>query len=298
MKLNKIFFLAGIVAAGVFASCSDDDYKAAAPVKGNQLQAVTFGDNNIQEAEVDPSENSYTVTIYRDSEKSEEAASVPLKVITNEGGVFTVPATAEFEAGSAEAEVVITFDEAEVGDAYELEFAIDDAFVNPYTSKNSFALTLTKVKWNSLGTGLWFDGWFGDLFEVEIFQRDDKPLEYRFTNPLDDDYVSEFIPYGYEPGTYTNYISLTTTKTDGVKWDHFLFNTIYTGYGEMWAVYDADNAANNFVVRNENGGIQYFQVNPNYYLPDIDYDFGNNDICYLIFPGQDLPEALQEGDEE
>lgn len=301
MKLNQIFLLAGIVAAGTLASCSSDDYEAGAPATGNQLQAVTFGEDNIVSVEVAPTDpTTYTFSVYRDESMSAEAASVPLKVITNTSDIFEVPATVNFAAGSDEAEVTVTYPKAEIGVTYNLEVEIDEAYVNPYKSSPMYALELSRVQWNSIGTGYWWDGWYEDIFEVEIQQRDDQPLMYRCTNPLVDDYVSIYAEYGYpyETGTYTKYLVFTTTKTGGVTWDdYFLFNTVYTGYGEIYALYVEDYADDSFVQENEEGGIQYLQISPDYYMPAIDYEFGEYS-CYLIFPGQEFPESVQEALEE
>lgn len=303
MKLNRIFLYGSIVLAGMLASCSSDDYEKGEVAAGNQLYAVTFGEDNIVSMELDPAEpTSYSITVYRDEAKSTDALSVPLKVLTNEEDIFTVPASVNFAAGSSEAEVEVTFNKAEVGVSYALEVALDESYVNPYKSSTttSYAFEVNRVKWNSLGVGYWFDGWWGDIFEVEIFQRDDKPLMYRCTSPIDDDYVLQYTEagYPYEPGAKTPYLVFTTTKEDEVLWDdYFLFNSVYSGYGDIWGAYDESVAENNVVVRNAEGGIQYLQINPAYYLPSIEYVFGNEDLCYLIFPGQDLPEALQEDEE-
>ena len=60
MKLNKIFLLAGIALAGVFASCSDDDDYTKGPVaSGNQLQTVTFGTDNMVSGESETKQKNY-----------------------------------------------------------------------------------------------------------------------------------------------------------------------------------------------------------------------------------------------
>ncbi len=189
MKLNKIFLLAGIALAGVFASCSDDDDYAKGPVaSGNQLQTVTFGTKNIMSAELDPADpTSYTITVYRDSAYMAEAVSIPLKVLVNTDSVFVVPATVDFAAGAAEASVVVNFSKAEIGVPYTLEVALDnDAYINPYSANTtkSFVMNIQRVKWNKIGLGTFNDTFLnGAAYYVEIEQRDDIPTRFRILQP-------------------------------------------------------------------------------------------------------------------
>lgn len=189
MKLNKIFLLAGIALAGVFAACSDDDdYEKGAVASGNQLQTVTFGAKNIMSTELDPADpTSYTITVYRDSAYMAEAVSIPLKVLVNTDSVFVVPATVDFAAGAAEASVVVNFPKAEIGVPYTLEVALDnDAYINPYSANTtkSFVMNIQRVKWNKIGLGTFNDTYLnGAAYYVEIEQRDDIPTRFRILQP-------------------------------------------------------------------------------------------------------------------
>lgn len=188
MKLNKIFLLAGIALAGVFASCSDDDdYEKGVVASGNQLQTVTFGTKNIMSAELDPADpTSYTITVYRDSAYMAEAVSIPLKVLVNTDSVFVVPATVDFAAGAAEASVVVNFPKAEIGVPYTLEVALDnDAYINPYSANTtkSFVMNIQRVKWNKIGLCEFYDGFAsGNGYYAEIEQRDGTYV-FRILNP-------------------------------------------------------------------------------------------------------------------
>lgn len=294
--------------AGMLASCSDDDYEKGEVASGSQLMGVTFGTDNIVTEELDPTEpTSYTITVYRSDANAAEALSVPLTVLSNTEDIFTVPASVDFAAGSTEAGVVVSFDEAEIGVSYDLEVALDERYVNPYkeTSTTSYALNVTRVKWNPIGTGTWCDGfWYGDIFDVEIYQRDDKPSAYRFTNPYTDEFVTRYVEEtGDETdlGTYTPYILLNTTSDDYVWWDgYFNFNTGYPGYGEILAVYDEEELGEEcVVVRNDDGGIRYLVVAPSYYIAAIDYAWTTADYCaYLVFPDQRYPDFFYDDEDE
>ena len=227
MKLKNIFLLVGITLGLCFSSCSDDDgYKWGAVASGNQLNAVTFGADNVISTELDPADPTIiNVKVYRD--KADEAVEVPIKVITNDGSVFVVPEKVTFAAEQKEAFIDIAFDKAEIGTTYSLEIALDDDYVNPYLSSTTktYAYEVTRVKWKSLGKSIWIDDfWYGEVFEVELYQRDDKPTSYRFENPYTDEYTGG-------NATYQKYIVLDTNN-GYVSWDKYFFiNTFVDDYG-------------------------------------------------------------------
>ena len=299
MKLNKLFLLAGIIAATLSSCSSKDNYTDGAPASGNQLQAVTFGENNIVSKELDPTDaTTQAITVYRDASQSSSAASVPVSVITNTDGVFSVPATADFAAGASETQVTVSFPNAEIGKSYSLEVSLDDAYVNPYksTSYKTYAFTVQRVKWNLLGQGTLIDDfWFGDYLDVDIYQRDDNPLVYRCTNPYTNDYV---LSWDETPaGTYTPYITFTTTKSGYVTWTaHDWYNVFSTSYSaNIQPYYYSNNADECYIEYNEEGGIQYFSIKPYFYLASISAGWTAY-YLYLVFPGQKMPEGY--GEEE
>ncbi len=309
MKLNKIFLLAGIAALGLFTSCSDDDdYTKGKPASGDQLQTVTFGADNYESIELDPADaTTKTFTLYRDSAYIENETTVPIKVVTNTDDVFVVPSEATFAAGSAATDITVTFDSAQIGVQYSLEIAVDDKYVNPYSQDTykTYSYNIQRVKWNSIGFGYWCDEfWYGDLFEVEVFQRDDQKNVYRIESPYTDEYLEEYWDYyEYEDdervyGTYQKWL-VFTIKNDFVTWDDFTFNTYHTGYGaEIWALYYSNNAKNCVVVRNEDeeAAIRYLAINPRFYM----YGVGgwNSYYCYLVFPDQLLPDWYYGDDDD
>jgi hypothetical protein len=306
MKLNKIFLLAGIALAGVFAACSDDDdYEKGAVASGNQLQTVTFGAKNIYSAELDPSDpTSCTITVYRDSAHMDQAATVPLKVLTNTDNVFVVPASAEFAAGKAEAEVLVTFNNAEIGVPYDLEIGLDDSYVNPYSAAtfNTYAVSIQRVKWNDLGVGYWCDAfWYGYISEVNVYQRDDQPATYRIESPYTDEYVQYYVEEtgdeDTQTGTYQKWLVFNTTKTGLVTFNNFYINTYYAYYGaEIYAQFYSGNAENCLVVKNDEGGIRYFQINPRFYMDGV--GGWSAYFCYLVFPDQRFPDIYYDDEDE
>lgn len=293
MKLKNIFLLVGITLSLCFSSCSDDDgYKWGAVASGNQLNAVTFGADNVISTELDPADPTIiNVKVYRD--KADEAVEVPIKVITNDGSVFVVPEKVTFAAEQKEAFIDIAFDKAEIGTTYSLEIALDDDYVNPYLSSTTktYAYEVTRVKWKSLGKSIWIDDfWYGEVFEVELYQRDDKPTSYRFENPYTDEYTGG-------NATYQKYIVLDTNN-GYVSWDKYFFiNTFVDDYGaELKGYYpsalDEEEAASDDlskVVLTKDDAIHYLTVCPYWYMDEVG-GYGTDYPCYLVFPGQELPD--------
>lgn len=301
MKLNKLFLLAGIVAASVFTSCSKDDtYEQGAVASGTQLQAVTFGSKNTTSSEVDPSDAKVmNITLYRDSAYLSEAASVPVKVVTNTDDVFVVPATAEFAAGAAQTQITVTYDKAKIGVPYNLEVAIDDSYVHPYKTSTfkTYATSIQVVKWNSLGIATWVDDfWYGGAFDVELYQRDDAKSIYRFESPYTDDFTGG-------QGTYQRWLTFNVSQTGMISWgNYFLINTMYDAGHEIYAFKqsyvtgeEADDTRS-FAKYDKDGKMWYWYVNPYHYMLGLggwsDYGY------YLIMPEMPIPDFLLDDDEE
>ena len=259
MKLNKIFLLAGIAVAGVLASCSsDDDYEQGEVATGNQLQAVTFGNDNIYSAELDPADpTNYTITLYRDADHAKEAVSVPLKVITNTDGVFEIPATAEFAAGSTETTVTVTFDDTEIGVPYSFEVAIDDEYTNPYVSAKTFAIDIQRVKWNPAYVGTYTYSLFfaGDDEGLVLYRRDDDPTRYKIEH------------WGGDVDFF-----FTLNNNGGISFNEFYLGYDHPTYGEVW-VYDMNAVSpNSFEKGYYEDGVFYFQIG--YHVSAGWYNYG------------------------
>ena len=307
MKLNKIFLLAGIAAAGVLASCSDDDYEQGAVATGNQLQAVTFGNDNIFSAELDPTDpTSITITVQRDAEHAATAASVPLKVVSNTDDVFEVPATAEFAAGSTETTITVTFDDSEIGVPYSCEIAIDDEYVNPYVSVKTYAIDIQRVKWNKLGLCEYYDTFLNEFgYYVEIQQRDGTN-SFRLLNPYDGANANE---NDWDGGLYqsTEKVTFTILNAGGVDDEgetfyYVTFNTFATGYwyqgtDMVYGFLPSDLSAS--LVADDELSVYYpdygeVVLTPYYYIPGLG-GFGEYPI-YIILPHNGIPADAQPGD--
>ena len=310
MKLNKIFLLAGIALAGVFASCSDDDDYTKGPVaSGNQLQTVTFGTDNMVSGELDPEEpTSRTITVYRDSAHMDQAATIPLKVLVNTDDVFVVPENISFAAGEAQTQFTVTFDKAEIGVPYTLEVALDDeSYINPYSSvtTKSYVMKVQRVKWNKIGLGTFNDTFLnGAAYYVEIEQRDDIPTRFRILQPYaganaDPDNWDGALVGSEDIIFFEIFPKEADVDDDGDTYCPVSFDTWVTGY---W--YDANNVViafrpSDLGTSGDDESVYYPDYNtiylvPYYYMPGLG-GWGLKTVVVTL-PDGTAPEGVKAGD--
>lgn len=294
MKINKIFLMAGLAMMSFFvSSCSDDDEDyAPGPQVAANCPDVRFGAENPASIEVDPSSPSFDVVVKR---SATDAATYNINVDKNEQNVFTIPQSVSFAAGETETTITIGVSPS-APTATELAMAIsfDDELISYYKEGEvgAYGVVINVVKWNTIGTGTWYDGfWFGYVDAVEIQQRDDDPTQFRCTNP----YTAEWIAAEgtSSVGTYNKFLTVFTLKKDGhITWDKFFFiNTIPNDYGvEIKAYMPSEKGGSNadsVAEFDEDGNILYFQIDPYWYMDGVG-GWGNGHPCYLAWPGVEL----------
>ena len=177
-------------------SCSDEyEYEGRGTWDATGDYANIYFGTTDSVIELDPTEAT-TATIKVKRKNTAGALVVPFKVTKNTDNVFEV-GTAAFADGADEAEFTVNFPTAEVGTPYTLQLTLDDpALVSKYSTDVTYTLSLTRVKWNSLGTGIIAEGFYlGYSAEVEIQQRDDKPAVFRLIKPLDDILAQDLVDY-------------------------------------------------------------------------------------------------------
>ena len=259
MKLNKIFLFATLAAGTLFTACSDDDkYDGPGQWDANAGYANVYFQETSYAESIDPTApTEFTFQMYRhvqheytygkDSEGNDSiigdkivtslpAVTVKPTVKTNTDNVFTV-SDAVFAEGDTVANVTATFPNASVGTPYTLKVALEGAdYVSSYSSGVTYTYTVTRVKWNLLGTGTIEENyWIGETGNVEIYQRDDDPSEYRVMHPMDEMLASAAQKTdSWDPAEFTGhqaeYISLTVNKGGLVTYPEFnsgVFNLDY-----------------------------------------------------------------------
>ena len=143
--------------------------------------------------------------------------TVPVKVINNSNNVFVIPEALSFAAGEAETTMVVTFPNAEMGVEYSFELTFDSDYVNPYKGASLAKTSIQRIKWESIGMGVYVDGTVSTFFGVspmavgiEIEKADlGSSMKYRFNN-------------AYAPAEY--YIS-----RDPVIYDGYPYNETFLG---------------------------------------------------------------------
>src|SRR5690554_6191930 len=172
MKLNRIIKAFSLLLVVAFAACSDfEDTELLSPEKPAGNQGVFFPTTNVTAHELEPTDPTQ-ITVKVSRTVSSGAASIPLVVVTNDEGVFNVPATANFADGETETDVVVTFPDADEGITYKLVLAVEgDQSVDPYgEGAVSVATQVTRIKWEAITTPMiYVDGAFSGGYGVSSY---------------------------------------------------------------------------------------------------------------------------------
>lgn len=190
-NFNKYMFLA-LAAGFTMTACeSDDEFQAG--VEDSASKAGAYFTKLSSNIELEPSEaTEATFTVSRLN--TQGALSFPIQVVKNQDDVFTVPATVDFADGEAETTVSVSFDKAEIGNPYTLTVQVPEEYMSLYKEFEgyaSYSLTVSRVKWEPIGTCYWVDGiistWYGVTtgpFAVKVDKAETpSSTKYRFNSP-------------------------------------------------------------------------------------------------------------------
>ncbi|MCR4603517.1 MAG: hypothetical protein K5683_08320 [Prevotella sp.] len=268
MKINKIFLFATMASAALFTACSDDDDDYAGPGEWNATAdyANIYFEETSKVESVDPTApTTASFQVYRrvqheyvfgkdaegniipDSIVSDKivtslpARTVKLEIIENTNDVFTI-SDANFAEGDSVATVNVTYDGAEVGVPHVLKVSSSDpSLVSYYSQDITYTYTVTRVKWNLLGTGHIADNYYiGEEGDVEIYQRDDAPTEFRVMHPMDEMLAkakakTDSWAEGEFNGKQPEYITISLIKNNLVMFDSFNSGCYNMSYGaDVW----------------------------------------------------------------
>ena len=202
MKLNMkrfkfIYLLLAVVGVVSFASCQHE-YADWAPGAADANAGVYFPDT--QNLVVEAGDTSVDIPVTRVN--AGEALTVSVRSEDVEScGFFTVPASVNFEAGSQDAKLTITFDGSKLvpGKQYPILIKLSDDSASQYgVSEYIFKIGIAEP-WISLGMGIYRDDFLSPLYggpsgimtEMEVFQHELEPNRYRLINP----YSEAKVPY-------------------------------------------------------------------------------------------------------
>ncbi len=165
-KVTKyIALLIGGIALLSMAACSDDDGRTPSPaVDPNCIGASFVGDNIGYEELEDTDPKELTLTISRD--KTEAAATVAIEVQANTENIFNIPQSVSFAAGQATADLVITFEKAQLKEEYSFQISLEAAAVNPYKGNGHASFTVQCLKWVDVSGTFAFKDWVFDEYNA------------------------------------------------------------------------------------------------------------------------------------
>lgn len=241
-KVTKyIALLIGGIALLSMAACSDDDGRTPSPEVDPNCIGASFVGNNIGYEELedtDPKE--LKLTISRD--KTDAAATVAIEVQANTKNIFNIPQSVSFAAGQATADLVITFENAQLKEEYSFQISLEAAAVNPYKGNGHASFTVQCLKWVDVSGTFTFKDWvFGEYnsdkeeVDKEEVNRENSDKEYNVTVQrvdgenryrIVDPFTEALNDYKGEKGEPDEYLFFTINpENNGVSFDSY--NTGY-----------------------------------------------------------------------
>ena len=254
---NIFYFLAAASLVG-FTSCSDDPETTS--LKGDQ---VFFGTDLSSTIQLEENSSSITIPILRLN--ADNAASYPI-FTSDESGLFTLPTSADFAAGENTANLVITYNYAELTQDKEYPCTLtigDSENTSPYgLSKYEFTL-VAPAPWTSLGKGTLTDdvitGAFNvenQVFEVEIQQSDKEPGMYRLVDPYINNKYSLSAGEGGSSSNYSCYLVIDATDPEAVTIAKQNMGILSTDLGDFQMESTAPGTLDNGIITFPKGGIE------------------------------------------
>ena len=280
---NIFYFLAAASLLG-FTSCSDDPETTS--LKGDQ---VFFGTDLSSTIQLEENSSSITIPILRLN--ADNAASYPI-FTSDESGLFTLPTSADFAAGENTANLVITYNYAELTQDKEYPCTLtigDSENTSPYgLSKYEFTL-VAPAPWTSLGMATYTEdvitaayGIDNVSFEVEIQQSDNNEGVYRLKN-LYRAGTGLFSFYNFKDATGAAsdyYITIDCTNPDAVTIAEQPLGFTLVGMGELRLFSTAAGTFKDGVITFPKNGLSLV-------IPTISDNFPTNGsgLFRLVLPG-------------
>lgn len=227
MKTRKIlsYFLGAALFAGLAVGCSDNEWEKGPQANGAQ---VYFDASLTETIEIALDQSSVTIPIKRLN--TTEALTVNIASL-DESGLFNIPTSATFSAGSDVANLVVTYDFATLvpDQTYPVSLTIDTPeSLTPYGYSSITTGITYPAPWTSLGKAMYTEDimtvYFGIEnieYEVEVQESDETEGLYRIKNLYSTDPGSLFNTYNFAPDgspTFTGdyYIQIDATDPDAV----------------------------------------------------------------------------------
>lgn len=290
--LNKFLLMSAVAVAGLFSACTNDDYEPGASVDGMQIY---FPNTIPSEYDVPDTQASVTVPVRRIN--TDEAVQVAI-LANEESGLFTIPSSVSFQAGSASADLVISFDRSALVDGTEYPISLlltDQENTTPY-GNYMVDFSIVPWPWKELGTGKFREGWLSDVFKdcnipeinVTIHEHVSKPNVYLVEEMFGWTYMSEVLgatqdklaaQFSYTP---TN-IKIDCSDPSNVKIENQFTGITENGngYGEFFIASSAPGTFKDGVITFPAGGLEAYLMG---YSPDP-FPTNSGGTFRVILPG-------------
>lgn len=245
----------------VALSCVPEEVAVSGEYDDPNCYGVYFpSQNEIGDIQIDPEvPTKFTFKVNR--KKTDDAISVPVKIVSDNAEIFTV-SELKFAEDQASSTVTVFFPSAQMGKTYECTLLVDDPlYASVYSSTATYIkFSVTRVKWNKVvgengeTTGLYRDGVLRDWFalqnpnyekSVTIEERDDLPGYYRIYDVYDENFVGTLFNSDVTGLCISdNYMYIDATDPDKVWIPTFKCGLLMSAeYGEMYiGSYVAENS--------------------------------------------------------
>lgn len=167
-SINKYLLIAAT--ALCFVACSDDDtFEPGAPSSATG-EKVYFSNENENSIVAALDDETFDVTLVREDATS--AATVPVKSACSYDGIFEVPETVSFEAGSNTATLSVKMsDKMEAFKSYPLTITVDEAYTNSYKQNElvpMIELSVLKEDYAPYAEGMYYSDFWEESWEDVI----------------------------------------------------------------------------------------------------------------------------------
>lgn len=184
-SINKLYgIFSALCLLLSFSACTEEvDYSAAE--KPNNAQ-IYFPTTMPAQVDLDRDKNSYDVMLERANADGQVTVNIDA---TDESGLFTIPASATFEAGEATTRLTIGYDLETLGFENYLPITLtinDESLTTSYGSAKYSFKAGVPAPYTSLGTAKFMDNFLleGAEYECELMQNDLDPSTYRIMDPF------------------------------------------------------------------------------------------------------------------
>lgn len=214
-EIKKILIWSmALLSAATMGCTSDENYEPGPQGDGMQIY---FPNTIPSEYSVPDTEASVTVPVRRVN--TDEATQVAV-LANEESGLFTIPSSVSFQAGSDKADLVITFDRSKLVDGVSYPISLlltDQENMTPY-GNYMVDFSIVPWPWEELGTGKFREGWLSDVFsdcnipeiDVKIYKHKSKDGVYMVEQMFGWTYLTEL--FGATESEISGQFSYTPTN--------------------------------------------------------------------------------------